>query len=388
MQKLKVAIIGAGSVAHFHAWAVEQLPEQATLVAVQSSSMTAAAAFATQYKDAKAYATLDELLELGLDAILVTTPPMHHHDVAIPLLERGVSALIEKPLTSYTWQARAMMDAAQRGGALLSTCCQREFLPPVQRVKRAMADGALGRLVSCHARVNGHREDAYYKAAPGKVAWRGTLEHGDGLLSNQAPHHIDLMRYFMGRFASVSATVANLIHPSITAEDAAYGHVRFESGAIGSFHFSNAEAPGFYAGVTVTDCHGNTVEIQTDARMFVAGSGGMAHIPCINQWTGVDAATLAEWNREDAVSFNRSEKPTMQFHLLAIRDFLNAIVEKRPPMIDGEAGLQTVMFVDGCYMSNAAGGGPVALPLGEVGPGNSCGREGIVRLSATAELKL
>ena len=304
---------------------------------------------------------------------------MHHHDVAIPLLQQGVHALIEKPLTSYTWQARAMLEASKAGGAMVSTCCQREFLPPVQRVKRALAAGTLGRLVSCHARVNGHREDAYYKAAPGRVAWRGMLAHGDGLLSNQAPHHIDLMRYFMGPFKAVSATVANLIHPAITAEDAAYGHVRFESGAIGSFHFSNAEAPGFYAGVTVTDCDGKTVEIQTDARMFVAGSGGMAHVPCINQWTGVTAETLAAWNKEDAEEFNRSTKPTMQFHLLAIEDFLRAIVERRPPMIDGEAGLQTVMFVDGCYMSNASGGCPVAIPLGAVGPEDSCGRDQILR---------
>ena len=379
MQKLNVAIIGAGSVAHFHAWSIEQLPEQATLVAVQSSNLDTATAFASQY-GAKAYATLDELLDLGLDAILVTTPPMHHHDVAIPFLEKGIHALIEKPLTSYTWQARAMLDAAKAGNAMVSTCCQREFLPPVQRVKKAIADGTLGRLVSCHARVNGHREDAYFQPPPGRIAWRGMLEHGDGLLSNQAPHHTDLMRFFMGPFASVSAVVANLIHPKITAEDAAYGHVRFKSGAIGSFHFSNAEAPGFYAGITLTDCHGNTVEIQTDARMFVAGSGGMAHIPCINQWTGVDSATLAEWNKEDADAFNRSEKPTMQFHLLAIRDFLNAIAEGRPPLIDGEAGLQTVMFVDACYMSNASNGASIAIPLPEVTPQDPCGRDKILRL--------
>ena len=134
MKKLKVAIIGAGSVAHFHAWAVEQLPEQATLVAVQSNNP---APFAAQY-GAKPCHTLDELLELDLDAILVTTPPMHHHDVAIPFLAKGVHALVEKPLTSFTWQARAMLEAAQAGGAMVSTCCQREFLPPVQRVKKAI----------------------------------------------------------------------------------------------------------------------------------------------------------------------------------------------------------------------------------------------------------
>lgn len=376
MKKLKVAIIGAGSVAHFHAWAVEQLPERAALVAVQSNNP---ASFAAQY-GVKPCQTLDELLELDLDAILVTTPPMHHHDVAIPFLAKGVHALIEKPLTSFTWQARALLEAAQAGVAIVSTCCQREFLPPVQRVKKAIADGTLGRLVSCHARINGHREDAYFQPAPGRVAWKGMLEHGDGLLSNQAPHHTDLMRFFMGPFASVSATVANLIHPAITAEDAAYGHVRFESGAIGSFHYSNAEAPGFYAGITVTDHRGKTVEIQTDARMFVAGAGGMAHIPCINQWTGVDADTLAQWNREDAEAFNRSPKPTMQFHLLAIADFFNAIAEGRPPMIDGDAGLQTVMFVDACYMSNASNGTAVSIPLGPLTADDPCGRDRIIRL--------
>ena len=70
MQKLKVAIIGAGSVAHFHAWAIEQLPDQATLVGVQSSNFAAAGSFASQY-GAKACSTLDELLDLCL---LYTSP--------------------------------------------------------------------------------------------------------------------------------------------------------------------------------------------------------------------------------------------------------------------------------------------------------------------------
>jgi len=375
----KVAIIGAGSVAHFHAWSIGKLPSKATLAGVYDSNGAAATAFAAQY-GSTAYASIDELLNQDLDAIIVTTPPMHHHSVAIPFLKKGVHALIEKPLTSFTWQARAILDAAKSGGAMVSTCCQREFLPPVQRVKRAIQDGSLGKLVSCHVRINGHREDAYYQPPPGGIAWRGMLEHGDGLLSNQAPHHIDLMRFFMGPFASVSAVVANLIHPKITAEDAAYGHVQFESGAIGSFHFSNAEAPGYYAGVIVTDVHGNTVEIQTDARMFVAGSSGMAHVPCINQWTGVDPATLAQWNKEDADSFNGSEKPTMQYHRIVIEDFIDAITSNRAPLIDGEAGLQTVMFVDACYQSNASDRS-VSLPLGEVESTDLCGRDKIKRAS-------
>jgi predicted dehydrogenase len=65
-----------------------------------------------------AFASLEDLLD-SVDALVVATPTTTHRDVAVAALERGIHVFIEKPIAPTLEEADEILDAAQRGGALV-----------------------------------------------------------------------------------------------------------------------------------------------------------------------------------------------------------------------------------------------------------------------------
>ena len=75
-----------------------------------------------------------EQLPHDLDAVVVATPTSTHRAVALPLLERGVSGLVEKPIAATLADADALLDAATRGGAVLVVGHTERFNPALEPV--------------------------------------------------------------------------------------------------------------------------------------------------------------------------------------------------------------------------------------------------------------
>ena len=60
-----------------------------------------------------AVATVDELLDLGVDAITIAAPTHLHRDVALACIARGVHVLVEKPIASTVEEGNEIIDAAR-----------------------------------------------------------------------------------------------------------------------------------------------------------------------------------------------------------------------------------------------------------------------------------
>ena len=63
-----------------------------------------------------------------------------------------------------------------------------------------------------------------------------------GVISNQASHHVDLMRWFMGPVKSVQA-LERRFGVDIETEDTVLALVEFESGAVGTFEATTSTRP-------------------------------------------------------------------------------------------------------------------------------------------------
>ena len=94
--RLKVGVIGVGHLGKEHARVYAGL-EDAELVGVVDSDADAARAVARKFKTEWS-ATPDFLLDRA-QAVSVVVPTLHHHAVALPFLQRGISVLVEKPMT-------------------------------------------------------------------------------------------------------------------------------------------------------------------------------------------------------------------------------------------------------------------------------------------------
>lgn len=142
--RLRVAVVGVGHLGTFHARIYAGMPD-VELVGLVDHDLARAAALADEL-GCPAWRTIDEL-PAGLDAASVAVPTRFHAEVAVPLLERGVPLLVEKPLAPDLEQADRILDAARRGGATLAVGHVERFQPGVIRVREM---GVRPSFIECH----------------------------------------------------------------------------------------------------------------------------------------------------------------------------------------------------------------------------------------------
>lgn len=116
-KKLRCAVIGVGRMGRHHARVYAQ-HEQADLIGVVDTNADARDAITSEW-GGQPLATVEQLLELGVDAVTIATPTVHHRSAAELLLGNNVACLIEKPLAPDVEEAGAIVDAAERSGTVL-----------------------------------------------------------------------------------------------------------------------------------------------------------------------------------------------------------------------------------------------------------------------------
>ncbi|GGC83229.1 glucose-fructose oxidoreductase [Tersicoccus solisilvae] len=79
-----------------------------------------------------------------VDAVYIATPVFRHREFAVPALEAGIHALVEKPFEVSGENAQAMIDAADRGGATLMVAYRLHQEPGTVALMEAVRDGVIG----------------------------------------------------------------------------------------------------------------------------------------------------------------------------------------------------------------------------------------------------
>jgi len=142
--RLRVAVVGAGRLGTFHARILRAHP-RAELACVVDTDPARAAALAHELGCGALTRTSD--LPADLEAATIAVPTSRHAEVAVPLLERGLACLVEKPLASTLAEADRILDAARRGGSVLAVGHVERFQPGLRKV-REMAIAP--RFIECH----------------------------------------------------------------------------------------------------------------------------------------------------------------------------------------------------------------------------------------------
>jgi predicted dehydrogenase len=198
---------------------------------------------------------VDELLDAGLDAVVISTPHDLHFDVAAAALERGLHVLCEKPMTLRADQAWDLVERRERAGTHLLVPYGWNYKPFTVAAKRLLDAGEVGQIqyALCHmaSPTRGlfggdpthmlERWDSSTATAPQASTWSAP-EHGGGYAHGQVTHSSALFFWLTGlRAATVAGRVANA-GSAVDLFDAAV--VRFDSGALGSLSGAATLADG------------------------------------------------------------------------------------------------------------------------------------------------
>jgi predicted dehydrogenase len=125
---VRVAVIGVGHLGQHHARLLAAM-DGVDLVGVCDVNRARADEIGTRF-GAPAFSEARELVG-RVDAVTVAVPTVAHLDVGLPFLQAGVATLIEKPIAPSVADADRLVEAAERGGAMLATGHTERFNPAV-----------------------------------------------------------------------------------------------------------------------------------------------------------------------------------------------------------------------------------------------------------------
>ena len=318
VSKLRVAVFGVGHLGTFHARILAARPdvELAALVDVdQGRAAAVAAEIGSEARVLRGGGPGDvlEALPQPLDAAIVAVPTRHHAEVAVPLLQRGVACLVEKPLAHDLASARALVEAAQRGQAALAVGHVERFQPGLRRVREM---GFRPRFIECH------------RLAP--FSFRST---DIGVVHDLMIHDLDLVLHFIGsKVSSFDAAGGAILTEH---EDMASVRLVFENGARANVTASRASlspmrrfrmfAPEGYVSL---DLHKNYGLIVKKGPRWVEGKSALANL------TPEEIAA-----RTDLVTSGMLE-------LAELDSFLAAVRARRAPEVTGEDGYRALELAE------------------------------------------
>jgi UDP-N-acetyl-2-amino-2-deoxyglucuronate dehydrogenase len=338
---LGFAVIGTGMIAGYHAQAIAQTPG-ARLVGVVSRSPGKGRAFADQHHIPVLTATVEEMIARpDVHVVNVTTPSGAHLAPALAAIKAGKHVMIEKPLEITPDRVDQITTAADAAGVKVAAIFQGRFGAGAQRVKSAVASGRLGRLVLASAYVKWHRTTEYYK-----TAWKGTWDlDGGGALMNQAIHGVDLLQWFAGLPAEVSARIARRVHTGIQADDTTVATLLYPDGALGTIEASTALWPGW----------SRRIELCGERGSICLEDDHIARWDFATPAPEDDAIRHAK--RDDALGSGAGVPGGISIagHLRQIADLVEAVRDNRPPAIDGREGRKAVALVHAIYESAKSG---------------------------------
>lgn len=144
-ERIGIGLIGLGNSGwHYHAEGTLAGSNDFDLVAVTSARAERREAAAARF-DAVAHRDWQGLIaDDRVEVVVVATPHHLRESVAVAALAAGKHVVVEKPMAVTTVQARAMLDAAQAHGRILTVFQNRRWEPSFQLIRRLVAEGEVG----------------------------------------------------------------------------------------------------------------------------------------------------------------------------------------------------------------------------------------------------
>lgn len=174
--------------------------------------------------------SLDDLLGLDLDGIVIATPSALHAAQATRCLEAGVPVFCQKPLGRNGAETRAVVEAARKADRLLGVDLSYRQLTGVRRIREWVEAGRIGEVYA----VNLVFHNAY---GPDKAWFYDPKLSGGGCLIDLGIHLVDLSLWTLG-FPGILGASGRLLaggSPLACCEDAvedyAVGRLDLATGA-------------------------------------------------------------------------------------------------------------------------------------------------------------
>ncbi len=297
----KVGVIGLGSMGKIHLRNYCEMPDVEVVGVVDM--LQANLDEAKQRFGVAGFASVEELLAKGVDAVSISVPTVLHYQVAMQVIGRGVSLLVEKPLAETSVQGAQIVAAAKERGVTLMVGHIERFNPAVERVKELAGKDLISLTIERIGPYPARIQDV-------------------GVVRDLGSHDIDLLRFIAGSdFKDISGVI------SISQgnhEDSAVITAQMENGVLGCITTN-----------WVTPFRSRKIRAACKTR-FIEANLMTQEVREYSPVCGTQSSyTVREW---PAVKREQMREELTQF--------LAAVRTKTPPPITGEDGLIVLQAIE------------------------------------------
>ncbi|WP_019375943.1 Gfo/Idh/MocA family protein [Virgibacillus halodenitrificans] len=326
MDKLKVAVIGCGSIARHRHLLEYQANSEVVITAVCDIVQERADEMAERYH-AKAYTDYEELLQNeDVDAVSICVPNYLHAPVSITALNAKKNVLCEKPMATSREEAEDMIKAAKKHNRKLMIAHNQRFVPSHQKAKELIASGAIGKIYSFRTTFGHGGPEGW--SADGRDSWFFEKDKAFiGAMGDLGVHKADLIRYLLGEeFTNVAAFVETSAKGDTDVDDNAVCILKSESGVIGTLVASWA------------------YNAKEDNSTIIYGENAILRLEEHPTYS-----LVAQYKNGDVVNYELGEIQTNesggQTTTHVIDHFVQSILEDKEPLVTGEEGKKSLEII-------------------------------------------
>lgn len=274
-----------------------------------------------------------------IDFVYIATPHHLHAEQAVAAAETGTHVLVEKPITTSLDSATEVIETCREHGVKLAVCETYRYHADAQKAKELINAGYLGEIVGTKITVWARKPDSYWEGGyTGRIEtdWRKSWEtSGGGVLSTNAVHNIDGMRYLTELDAKRIACEYDTFSTPVDVEDFCVATVRYENGAIGLIETSSflEDAP-------------REESVRGDRIYGTEGELVIGDPVRIRTNTETDLGDEETWHR---ISTDDLRPAGVRF----IEDFIDCIRTDSEPPVTGEDGRKALELIVAAYTAGS-----------------------------------
>jgi predicted dehydrogenase len=327
---LSVSLIGAGAIAQDHLDSLMR-DGRARVTWVCDPDLAKANRLAEAYNIPHVCADYRLSLEdKTVDFVDIIAPNFLHKPMAIDAMHAGKAVLCEKPMALNAQEARDMADEAAKTSMRLFVKYHQRFDPVHIRARDMLQSGEFPRPVMALATLFGN----HLPSMTNKDHWRGIPSlTGGGCLFSSGSHIIDLLRFFFGDVAAITAVNRQLVanNPE-KGDDNASVIIEFKSGIIATF-----------VGCWTTNTWSRNYQWwNADKTMYIYQNQAKAN--CLDVETG---------NQRDTLLVAPDWAPAS--HALAISHFLDQLLLDVEPVYSLEDNIKSMQTLEMAYKASDSG---------------------------------
>lgn len=257
MERVRVAIAGAGFIGKVHQETLRRIPyvEIAALCDSREESIKAAKIYGNTARFTDYRKMIDEIKP---DVVHICVPNHLHFEFAKYAIENGVNVFCEKPFTVSVEEAEELVSIAGKRGVKTALNFHNRFWPMTMQMREMIFDGELGEIITVHGEYL--QDWMQYET---DYSWRlhSTFSGKTRAVSDIGSHWLDLAEFVTGLKIRKVCAKFKTVYPvrkmqndgggtfqksgggrgrefKVDTEDCAVILLEFENGAIGTLSIS------------------------------------------------------------------------------------------------------------------------------------------------------